>query len=321
MNPRVAAAAWGAAVTAALVLGPMALRDRLPEPLATHWNAGGVDHSASFQAHVLTVAAVWTLVWVALLAVAARGWALRHRNGRALWWGGLFGGGVLVLGTQAFTLSANLDVPDWTAASLSGWQVPLVVVGSLGVGVLAGYLGRGAPDPVQAVQPPPAMRLRPGRRTVWVSRLVNPWLVALALVAAAAVAVLCGLRLAGAVSAATLASALPGAVIAMVVGLATAGLTVRVGGDALVIGFGPLGFPARRIPLSKIDRAWTEVRRPSEVGGWGFRGIPGMATIMLRGGECLVVGYRSGGRLAISIDDAESGASLINALVAERVRS
>ncbi|MFF4191840.1 hypothetical protein [Nonomuraea sp. NPDC001831] len=321
MNPRIPAAAWGAAVTAALVLAPLGLRDRLPDPLATHWGAAGVDGSASFQAHVWTVAAVWTVVWVAFLAVAARGWALRHRNGRALWWGGLFGGGVLVLGTQASTLAANLDVPDWTAASLPGWHVALVVVGSLGVGVLAGSLGRGGPDPVEAVAPPPAMKLRPGRRTVWVSRLVNPWLVALTLVAAMAVVVLCGLRLAGVLSPATLASALPGAVIVLVAGLATASLSVRVGDDALVIGFGPFGVPARRIPLSRIDRAWTEDRRPSEVGGWGFRGLPGAATIMLRGGECLVVGYRSGGRLAISIDDAERGASLINALVSERARS
>jgi hypothetical protein len=50
--------------------------------------------------------------------------------------------------------------------------------------------------------------------------------------------------------------------------------------------------------------AWSEVRYPSQTGGWGFRGFPGTAAIMLRGGECLVIRYRSGGRLAISIDDA-----------------
>ncbi|NUP76885.1 MAG: hypothetical protein HOV96_04945, partial [Nonomuraea sp.] len=151
--------------------------------------------------------------------------------------------------------------------------------------------------------------------------VVNPWLVLLTVGAAAVVAVLCGLRLAGVVTAETLSSALPGAVIVLAAGAMTSTLSVRVGGDTLVIGFGPFGRPTRRIPLAKIDRAWTEVRHPSEVGGWGFRGLPGMATIMLRGGECLVLGYRSGGRLAISVDDAERGASLVNALVAERARS
>lgn len=72
-------------------------------------------------------------------------------------------------------------------------------------------------------------------------------------------------------------------------------------------------------PLSQIESAWSETRHPAEVGGWGIRGLPGSSTIMLRGGECLVIRYRSGGRLAISIDDAERGASLINALIAERV--
>ncbi|GGS87610.1 hypothetical protein ACFFV7_51570 [Nonomuraea spiralis] len=321
MNPRIVAAMWGAVVTAALVLVPMGLRDRLPDPLATHWTGSGPDGMASFTTHVLTVAAVWTVVWVAMLAATARGWSLRRRNGRMLWWGALFGGGTLVLGTQASTVSANLDVPHWSAASLPGGHVVLVVLASAGVGVLAGYLGRGGPDPVEGVQAPPAMRLRPGRRTVWVSHLVNPWLVALAVTAAAVIVVLCGLRLAGVVEAGTLASVLPGAVIVLVAGVATSTLSVRAGDDTVVIGFGPLGVLARRIPLSRIDRAWTEDRRPSEVGGWGFRGLPGAATIMLRGGECLVLAYRSGGRLTISIDDAERGASLINALVAERARS
>ncbi|MEU7854572.1 hypothetical protein [Nonomuraea sp. NPDC049141] len=64
--------------------------------------------------------------------------------------------------------------------------------------------------------------------------------------------------------------------------------------------------------------AWSEVRYPSQVGGWGIRGLPGSATIMLRGGECLIIRYRSGGQLAVSVDDAERGAALINALIAER---
>ncbi|MFI7634865.1 hypothetical protein [Nonomuraea sp. NPDC049400] len=49
---------------------------------------------------------------------------------------------------------------------------------------------------------------------------------------------------------------------------------------------------------------------------WAFRGLPDSATIMLRGGECPVIGHRSGGRLTIT---AERGASLINALIAEPV--
>ncbi|MFD1535843.1 hypothetical protein [Nonomuraea guangzhouensis] len=39
MIPRFAAAAWGLIVSAALVAAPLALRDRLPEPLATPTSA------------------------------------------------------------------------------------------------------------------------------------------------------------------------------------------------------------------------------------------------------------------------------------------
>ncbi|MGN9839630.1 hypothetical protein ACTMTI_16050 [Nonomuraea sp. H19] len=97
------------------------------------------------------------------------------------------------------------------------------------------------------------------------------------------------------------------------------GVIVRAGDDRVVVRFGRPGRPGRGIPLSEIASAWPETRHPSQIGGRGFRGLPGTATIMLRGGDCLVIGYRSGGRLAISIDAAAHGASLINALIAERV--
>lgn len=79
----------------------------------------------------------------------------------------------------------------------------------------------------------------------------------------------------------------------------------------------PLAPPDERVPspLENIRQDWTEQRRPSEVGGWGYRGPPGQATIMIRSGECLVIGYQSGGQLRISIDDAQHGAALLNALI------
>ena len=41
----------------------------------------------------------------------------------------------------------------------------------------------------------------------------------------------------------------------------------------------------------------------------------------MRRGECLVIKYRPGGELTISVDDAERGAALLNALIAERAVS
>ncbi|MEV4108899.1 hypothetical protein [Nonomuraea sp. NPDC049695] len=319
MNPRVTAFAWGLAVTAAQVALPLSLRSRLPDPLATHWGVGGrADRSMSFPAYVAMEVLFWAVPWLVALAVCER--ARTRRLGRMVWWGTLFGLGVLALGMNVTTVLANLDAPGWAAARLPGGQVVMVVAALVVAAGLAGYLGRGAPDePGPAGQLPPRLRLRAGQRTVWVGHVVNRWMNLVTLAALAAAGVLGLLWLAGPVPGVPAASAVPGLVLVAAVGALTTSLSVQVGDDRVAVRFGPLGWPVWTVPLSRIQSAWSETLHPSQVGGWGFRGLPGSATIMLRGGECLVVGYRSGGRLAISVDDAERGASLINALIAERV--
>ncbi|MEV0229152.1 hypothetical protein [Nonomuraea sp. NPDC050786] len=321
MNPRVTAVAWGLAVTAAQVALPLSLRSRLPDPLATHWGMGGrADRSTSFPAYVAMEVLFWVVPWLVTLAVCER--ARTRRLGRMTWWGTLFGMGVFALGMNVTTVLANLDVPGWAEARLPVWQVFTVTAALIGAAALTGYLGRGEPDePGPAGQVPPLLRLRAGQRTVWVGHVANRWLNLLTIAALAAAGVLSLLWLAGPVPGVQAASAVPGLVLVAAVGALTTSLSVQVGDDRIAVRFGPLGWPVWRIPLSRIQSAWSETLRPSQVGGWGFRGLPGSATIMLRGGECLVVGYRSGGRLAISVDDAERGASLINALIAERVQS
>lgn len=64
------------------------------------------------------------------------------------------------------------------------------------------------------------------------------------------------------------------------------------------------------------DSAFAEQRRPAEVSSWGYRGLPGSATIMLRACECLVVRFIRDGELANSVDDADRGAALLNSLLA-----
>ncbi|MER6945534.1 hypothetical protein ABT294_16040 [Nonomuraea sp. NPDC000554] len=320
MKARTVTAAWGLIVAAAITGVPLALRDRLPDPMAVHWGLELVpDRAASLTSNVLSSLAMWGVLWLSLLGVALHGKVFQRRLGRIYFWGALFGFGVLALGTVGSTLLTNLDAPSWTQARLEGWQVGLVVCAALGAALLAGYLGRGGLDqrPPEGEQPP-RLRLRPGQRSAWVSRVANPWLVGLSVAAAAGMVVTGVLELSGVSGGVTL-GILPGFVIVLLAGLFTSSLSVRVTQDGLAIGFGPFGWPVRRIRLSKIDRAWSEERYPSQVGGWGFRGLPGSATLMLRGGDCLILRYRSGGQLAISIDDAERGASLINALIAERV--
>ncbi|GAA2769570.1 hypothetical protein [Nonomuraea dietziae] len=153
---------------------------------------------------------------------------------------------------------------------------------------------------------------------MWVSRVSNAWLAALAVVSGVGALVL-GVSTALGLMEGAASGLLGVSVILLVAGLLTSSATVRITQDGVAMGFGPLGWPVRRIRLSKIESAWSEVRHPSQVGGWGLRGVPGMAAIMLRGGDCLVLRYHSGGQLVVSIDDAARGAALLNALLAERV--
>ncbi|SDJ14120.1 hypothetical protein [Nonomuraea jiangxiensis] len=321
MNPRVAVAlVWGLLVTVALILIPPLLRDRLPDPMATHWGPGGADGSSPLTAALTAQVLVWVVPWLIALAMALRGRVLVRRLGRIYWCAAVAFWSVMALGMAGTMLLANLDVPDWTRAELPGSHVAALVLVAAAAGALAGFLGRGGPDQAPAAgEQPPSLRLRPGERTVWVSRIGNPWLVAVSVAGVATLSVVVVLGLVGAMPGAAAGTALPALAITLVVALATASLTARVSEDGLAIGFGPFGWPVRRIRLSQILSAYPEERFPSQVGGWGFRGMSGSATIMLRGGECLIIRYRSGGQLAISIDDAARGASLINALIAERV--
>ncbi|MEV0202136.1 hypothetical protein [Nonomuraea sp. NPDC050691] len=313
------AALWGLAVSVTLAAGPLVLRHRLPDPLAVHWGAGlGPDRSMPLAASATVGVALWAVVWVALLAIAPA--VSGRRSARAGWWGALAGSSVLVLAMEATTLLANLDAPSWREARLSGWLFAAAPVVAVAAALLAVRLGRGEADGLTGeVSAPPELRLRPGQRAVWVGRAGNRWLSGLTAAAGAGGVLLGVLWALGVVGDGAAGGTLPGVAIVLLAGLFTSSLTARVTEGGLAIGFGPFGWPVRRIRLDRIARAWSETRSPVEVGGWGFRGLPGDATIMLRGGECLVVGYRSGGRLAVSVDDAERAASLINTLIGDQV--
>ncbi|GAA0932356.1 hypothetical protein [Nonomuraea longicatena] len=315
MTARLFGAVWGLALTAALVWSPLALRDRLPDPLATHW-AERADGYASLTAYAVTTALAWTVIWVVLLAVHLHGRALERSAGRAVWWASLVGAGVLMVGISLTTLYANLDQVVWNAAELPGWLALAAVVAALGAGAAAGLLGKGAKDPVPpAGERPPALRLRKGQRAVWVSRAGSGAVLAASFLGALTVLGMAVLAYLGILPGAPWAVLVAVGTLGLLAGLFSSAVTVRVTEGGVALAFGPFGWPVRRIDLSKIEKAWSEERRPSEVGGWGFRGVPGAAVIMMRAGECLVLRYHTGGRLLVSVDDAASGAALVNALV------
>ncbi|MBX6385799.1 MAG: DUF1648 domain-containing protein [Microbispora sp.] len=310
--------AWAVLVAAVLVAVPPVYAPRLPDPLATHWGPSGRPNgSMPFAVFVLLLVVVWVVVAGIGIGIAARGRTPVRRAARTWFCAGQAWAGGLLLGLQALTIAANLDRDHWTRAADLGWWVVPAIAGAFVLGALGWLAGRPGPDVAPLVpEKEPVIDLDPGKRQVWVSTTTARWAAWLAYVALAA---------AVPVAWAALSGRMPGGwhavvplVVVGVVGLALSSVSVRVVPEALTVSIGPLRWPLRKVRLDRVERAWVEERYPAQVGGWGYRGLPGRATIMIRGGECLVIRYTSGGQLGISIDDAATGAALINALVARR---
>ncbi|MFJ3305216.1 DUF1648 domain-containing protein [Streptomyces sp. NPDC086549] len=307
----------GAGVLVLLVGLPSAASGRLPDRLATHWSAGSgrPDGSMPLWAAALFPALIWAvLTAVVALTVwragagAVPGWAVATL--------GL--GGVALVGGQVSVVRANLDHTDWhEAGSVTGWAVGTLVVVAVGGGAFLFAVCR-KPAAPRSVEDGPTMDVPAGERFVWLSSASNPWLqvtsaVTGLLAVAAVVAVSAGLtdRTSGVVVAAVLA-------LPCVLVLCGSSVQARVSERGLEVAFGPFGWPRRRWAPDGIESARAENRTPAQVGGWGYR-LSGLGTtVMLRGGECLVVRSSNGREFAVSVDDAERGAALLNSTSVRR---
>ncbi|MGI5484858.1 DUF1648 domain-containing protein [Streptomyces lavendofoliae] len=310
-------AGWSAGILVLLVGMPLVASGRLPERLATHWAGASGDPDSSMP---LWAAALFpALAWVAVVAgvVAASRWTDSGSGGAVQGWTSvtLVTGGILLAGGQASVVRANLDRTDWRrAGSVTGWIVLTLIV-STTAGLVAWLVTRRGAAAPRAATDGPSMDLPAGQRLVWLSRTSNWWLHGISAVTglvaiAAALAAACGLTdLQWAlITPLTLASVLV---------LGCASVQARVSEGGLEVSFGPFGWPTRHWAAEEIELARAEHRTPAQVGGWGYR-LSGLGTtVMLRGGECLVIRAK-GKDFALSVDDAERGAALLNSLRAER---
>ncbi|QDQ16378.1 DUF1648 domain-containing protein [Streptomyces spectabilis] len=299
---------------ALLIALPLVASHRLPDRLATHWSAGSArpDDSMPLWAATLFPALVW--------AVVSGGTLLAGRRADAWRTPVLLSVGVALVGAQASIVRANVDHEDWRdATSATVWDVAVVAAA-----VVAAVLGvllarRRHPDatPPDATLPgaAPCAELAPGERVAWKSRTSSPWMHALAAVFGVVAVVAAVVTVAG-LTDPLWPLAVPFALVAVTC-LACASVEAAVTDDGLRVTFGPLGRPVRRWAPEVIETAYAEHRTPGQVGGWGYR-LSGLGTtVMLRAGECLVVRAK-GKTFAVSVDDAERGAALLNALGARR---
>ncbi|MCX4692042.1 DUF1648 domain-containing protein [Streptomyces sp. NBC_01408] len=302
------AAIWAAGVLAALAALPPAASSRLPDRLATHWGGSSPDGSMPLWAASLFPALIWAVLALSVAFAGRRGGAAARP------WAGvtLLSGGVFLAGVQASIVRANLDRAEWSDASSVGTGVTVTVVAATAAGVLGWLAGRrgGAPTSGEETGGATRMEIPEGERFVWLSRAANPWLHLTAaltgLVAAAA-----ALAAAGGLIGLQWALIAPFAIASTLV-LFCSSVQARVTEKGLDVAFGPFGWPVRHWAAQDIKSARAESRTPAQVGGWGYR-LSGLGTtVMLRAGECLVIHPRKGTEFAVSVDDAERGAALLN---------
>lgn len=292
-----------AALLAAIVI-PMALAwDELPDSIASHWDLAGTPNGHMPPTALLLLVggilvAMWAAVWF-----SSRRMPFEARSFTA----GLVAVGALLAVVTWLTVDANQGVADWTeAGEITGLHLTLVFV----IALLAGVAGWFLAGPADGHRPDsmttgPMLDLEPGTTPVWSSRGRGPLLVVIG-VALIVIAVAIW----------SVASVVL-AFIAILV-LMFAEVRATIAGKGIVVSMGWLGVPAWRVPLETIEGADVEEVRPMAYGGWGYRIRPGARAFVVRGGPGLRIRRFDRPALVLTVDDPETGAGLINALVARR---
>ncbi|MFH8370415.1 DUF1648 domain-containing protein [Streptomyces sp. NPDC018031] len=302
-----------------LVAMPLMASGRLPERLATHWDgaSGEPDGSMPLWAAAFFPALIWTVL-VAGVVLASR-WTDGESGGALQGWGGatLLTGGTFLAGGQASVVWANLDLSDWRQADPVTGGMVLTLVAAATAGLVAWAATRRGAAARGTAAEGPGMDIPVGQRLVWLSRTSNPWLHGISAVTGLA-AIAAALAAVGGLIDFQWALVTP-FTLASVLLLGCASVQARVSEKGLVVSFGPFGWPTRRWAAGDIESARVEHRTPAQVGGWGYR-LSGLGTtVMLRGGECLVIRAK-GKDFAVSVDDAERGAALLNSMGVNRSR-
>jgi hypothetical protein len=314
-----------AALLAAAIAVPAALWSRLPRRVADHWTVTGTANGTALRGLPFATLGVLVVIGVGLAwfgwAATRRGLVPRGRAGLAGGWGGV---AVITLGLYLAALGTG-SVIMVAVASLGGGGPRAESVGVPGlvgliggpvvIAMLAGYAlrrlgGLGATDDGE---PRPRLGLRSGERAVWTGRARATWARP-----AGALLVAAGL-LVGVVAARwTYGGALLAVGVAL---LAFTSVRVTVAARGVAVGYGPLGLRLTRIPLRRIASATAVDQRSWAFGYRGSLLLFGAALVAVRRGPALRLTLRDGKTFMVTVDDAATGAALLNDLIAGATQS
>lgn len=290
---------WTGLLTVVAIAPLLIVFDSLPDPMATHWGIDGQPNDSTTRALV-------PLLTVGLMAIALLVAGIFTRKGRpsaeAVALAGVFGGIAIALNLSLVIL--NEGAASWQDAGDFDWWHILMVLGGAGVFGALGYsLGkRWYPAPPLEDVVAPVTVIAPGEKVSWEGTARARW--PLFVVALGMLPVLY----------------LPGwgwliGAFVVVLGILMMRVDAVVDNDGLTVRLG--GFlPVRRYPVESLKAARAIDLDPTAWGGWGWRATPSASAIVLRRGDAIELSFKNDRRFAVTVDDATTGAALLNGLVA-----
>jgi len=294
----------------------------LPDPVATHWDLAGDPNGHAPPALALALLVVPAVAAAAVLAAVAV--HTRRGRGQARVPAGPALAGVLAAGLGALfavlslgVVVANAGATSWREAELPlAWalaSVAAMIAAGWAAAVALGPIRLGAPAapdaPADTGEQQAHLTLRPGERAGWVGAGHARW----------------PLMTAGALGLAAIVAAVVTALWVAAV-CALVGLAVLLVGEVHVTAgvqgvqvSSPVGWPRVTLPLDQIEAARAIVLRPTDWGGWGYRGslrLAGRAAWVVRRGEALELRLTDSRAFAVTVDGAADAAAVVNALLA-----
>ncbi len=314
-------AVWVPVVLVAIAVAvQLVLLPQMPPTVAVHWNAAGEADGfapAWTQPLMTSLLGLGVPFLIALMALPGLRRGERGQTYRLL---GATAAAVsaltTTLATWTFAMQAGPDGTD--EVPMIGWPLVGSLVAAAVIGVAAWLIQPRQDGTDAAATPATPLELAANERAVWVRATAMTTGGAVAIVAAvlsvAVAAVVAWLTGADPL----LAWLLTGiALLLLVLAAMTLAFHVRVDETGLHVD-SVLGVPRFHVPLADVvSAARVDVNPMGEFGGWGVRIAPHGRRfgIVLRAGEAIEVRRRSGKRLVVTVDDAGTGASLLEALV------
>lgn len=288
----------------------LANHSELPDRVATHFDISGTpDGSMTTNAMLVICLAMWGVGSIVLIALARRQEPMVVALGPSIAAGGAMVA-ALGAGILAQTSITQVGIATWSDASLSWPWLVAVTGGSFLLAGLALHYGSLLPtvEPVGVGLEVPIMELATGERAVWNQVIYQRWVAALlaGLVAVAAIVASVGVPF----------SALVGFLIAALASLAFVKVRVQADANGLRVGFGWFRWPGITIPLATIATVSAIDVRPTEWGGWGYRGslkFMKRAAVVLRSGPGLRLDLTNGKTFVVTVDDPATAAALLRA--------